>query len=80
MIQEYSSILSDIDLPGHNNEQTPTESSAGGTLIYISQNLSHKHRQILQIYCSIELESVFIELLIPNKKNTLLEFFMNTPL
>ena len=25
-----------IDLPGFNMEQTPTESSAGGTLIYIS--------------------------------------------
>ena len=27
-----------IDLPGFNIEQIPTESSAGGTLIYISQN------------------------------------------
>ena len=68
-ISANHSQTNDIDLPSPNIEQTPTESSSGGTLIYISQNLSYKHRQDLQIYCSIELESVFIELLIPNKKN-----------
>ena len=50
-----------IDLPGFNMEQTPTESSAGGTLIYISQSLSYKPRKDLQIYCPKELESTFIE-------------------
>ena len=52
-----------IDLPGLNMEQTPTESSAGGTLIYISQCLSYKPRKDLQIYCPKELKSTFIELL-----------------
>ena len=33
---------SNIHIPGYNTEQTPTESSAGGTLIYISQKLSYK--------------------------------------
>ena len=56
-----------IDLPGFNMEQTPTESSAGGTLIYISQSLSYKPRKDLQIYCPKDLESTFIELLIPNR-------------
>ena len=37
-------ITTNIELPGYNTEQTPTESSAGGTLIYISQNLSYKRR------------------------------------
>ena len=33
-----------IDLTGFNIEQTPTESSTGETLIYISQNFSYKPR------------------------------------
>ena len=37
-------ITTNIELPGYNTEQTPTESSAGGALIYISQNLSYKRR------------------------------------
>ena len=60
-----------IDLPDFNMEQNPTESSAGGTLIYISQSLSYKPRKNLQIYFPKELESIFIELLIPNKQSHL---------
>ena len=52
-------------------EQTPTESSAGGTLIYISQSLSYKPRKYLKIYCPKELEFTFIELLIPNRQSHL---------
>ena len=52
-------------------EQTPTESSVGGTLIYISQSLSYKPRKDLQMYCPKELDSTFIELLIPNRQNHL---------
>ena len=33
---------SNIHIPGYSNEQTPTQSSAGGSLIYISQNLITK--------------------------------------
>ena len=33
---------SNIHIPGYNIEQTPAESSAGGSLIYISQKLSYK--------------------------------------
>ena len=61
-----------IELPGYNIEQTPPESSAGGALIYISQNLSYKRRTDLQICCSKELESVFIEVMIPNKQSYIL--------
>ena len=35
-------LTTNIELPGYNIEQTPSESSAGGTLIYISQNLLYK--------------------------------------
>lgn len=56
-----------MDLPGYNIEQNPTESSAGGTFIYIyifiSQNLWYKRRTDLQICYPKELESVFIEII-----------------
>ena len=61
-----------IDLRGFNIEQTSTESYAGGTLIYISQNLSYKPRKDLQIYYPKEVESTFSEALIPNKKSHLI--------
>ena len=53
-------------------DQTPAESSAGGTLNYIYQSLSYKPRKDLQIYCPKELESTFIELLIPKKQSHLI--------
>ena len=59
-------------LPGFNIEQTPAESSAGGTLIYIPQNLSYKSRKDLQTYCPEQLESTLIEKLVPNKKSHLI--------
>ena len=68
-----------IDLPGYNTEQTPTESSPGGSLIYISECLSYKPQKDFHIYCAKELESVFIELLIPNKKNHLVGVIYKHP-
>ena len=58
-----------INLVGYNIEQTPTESSAGGVLFYISQMFSYKPRKDLQTYCPKKFESGFIELTIPNKPN-----------
>ena len=58
-----------MHIPGYNIEQTPTESSASGTLIYISQKLSYKNWLDLQIYHPKHLESTFIEILLPDKYN-----------
>ena len=58
-----------INLVGSNIEQAQTESSAGDVFLYISQNISYKPRKDLQIYSLKELESVFVELTIPNKPN-----------
>ena len=49
----------------------PMESSAGGTLLYISIHLSYKRRNDLCIYKSTELESTFIEILNPKKTNVI---------
>ena len=58
-------------MKGYSHESCPTESAAGGTLLYISNNLSYKPRNDLCIYKSKELESAFIEILSPKKTNVI---------
>ena len=50
-------------------EFTPTETSAGGTPLYIANHLSHKGRNDLNIYKKNELESTFVEIVNPRKSN-----------
>ena len=52
--------LSNFDLTNYVHEQTPTEASKGGTLLYISEELNYKTCKDLQIYKAKELESTFI--------------------
>ena len=54
-------------------EFTPTESSAGGTLLYVANYLSYNPRLGLHIYKSNELESTFIEVLNPKKSNIIID-------
>ena len=42
--------LSNNDLTNYVHEQTPTEASKGGTLLYISEELNYKTHNYLQIY------------------------------
>ena len=53
-------------------EYTPSESSKGGTLLYIDKNLRNISRSDLTLYKSKEIESSFIEVVESNKKNTIL--------
>ena len=46
-------------------EFTQTESPAGGTLLYIKNELSYKLRQDLFTHKSSELESTFIQIINP---------------
>ena len=71
-ITKNNSLTTNINIPGYNFEHTPTESKAGGSLMYISDKISYKLCNDLNIYCSKQLESVFIEVLIPNKQNQLI--------
>ena len=63
------------DFPIHGYEKffTPTESSAGGVSLYISESLSYKPRDDLSrsCYLSENLESIFVEIIIPNKANVI---------
>ena len=63
-ITKNNSLTTNVNIPGCNFEHTPTESKAGDALMYILDKISYKLRNDLNIYCSKQLESVFIEILI----------------
>ena len=64
-----TSVTQNIELSNYSFEHTPTESSAGGTLLYIANHLSYKTRSDLNIYKKFDLESTFVETVNPKKSN-----------
>ena len=52
--------LNSVQIPGYHFEFTPAECNNRGTAIYIKKGLKYKLRNILQIYKSKELESLYI--------------------
>ena len=60
-------------------EFTPTETSAGGTLLYIANHLSYKCHNDLNIYKKNELESTFTEIVNPRKSNILVGVIYRHP-
>ena len=58
---------SNIELESYKIVQCPTESTKGGSLLYISKNLEFVERPDLKIYQANELESVFVEIEGKNK-------------
>ena len=77
-ITKNISLTNNLTMNNFSFEFTPTESSAGGTLLYVANHLSYKPRLDLNIYKSNELESTFIEILNP-KKLILLCFIYKHP-
>ena len=67
------SITSNLSLNNYSLVFTPTESSAGGTLLYIAHHLSHKPRHDLNMYRKSELEFTFIEVISSQKSNIIIE-------
>ena len=63
------SKLCNISLKNYAVKSTPTESSKGGTLLYIAHHLSYKPRSDPNIYKKSELESTFVETIIPERSN-----------
>ena len=61
----------DYNIEGYSVEFTPTESSAGGALLYVSNNLIYFPRSDLSeiLYKPRELESVFLEISFSSKSN-----------
>ena len=68
-IQKGIDPLININLPNYQYLHTPTESTKGGTLIYISNKLIFKPRPDLEIYQAKDIESTFTEIIMPKGKN-----------
>ena len=49
-IARQVSLLNNLNLNNYSSELTPTETSAGGTLLYIANHLSYKCHNDLNIY------------------------------
>ena len=64
--------VKDITLSKYEIQDTPTEASKGGTLLYISKKLNYKRRKDLEIYESKRIESTFIEIINENGKNAII--------
>ena len=71
--------LKNINLQNYNIQYTPTESNKGGSLLYISTDLSYKTRNDLKMYKSKELESIFIEIINKKGKNTIVGCIYKDP-
>ena len=79
-ITKSNTLKTNIDIPGYNIEHTPTESKAGGCLLYISDKIPYKLRSDLNVYCLKQLESVLIELLLSNKPSQIIATIYKHPL
>lgn len=68
----HSSLSShNVNLPGYSFLSTPTESSAGGTALYIANSIKSKVRDDLSssLYLANFIESTFAELAPENQTN-----------
>ena len=79
IILKDTNLSKNINIYNYSVEFTPTESHAGGTLLYINNKLSYKLRQDLCIYKSSELESTFIEIINPKKTNIIIGCIYRPP-
>ena len=71
----------DYSISGYSHFSTPTESTAGGVILYISNTLAFKPRLDLSstLYSSKLLESVFVEIINPNKPNSIVGVIYRHP-
>ena len=74
-ITKQVSLSNDLYLNNYSFEFTPTETSAGGTLLYIANHLSYKCRNDLNIYKKINLNLLLLKLSIQKSQILLWESF-----
>ena len=68
-ILKSQSLNTYVSLQNYVIEQTPTESTAGGALLYTNKKHSYKTRPDLAIYKPKKLESIFVEAVLLMKSN-----------
>ena len=69
-IKRKEKVLSNIEIPNYKVEQCSAESANDGELLYIKNDTTYKVRNDLKMYKSKNLESIFIEIINTNNKNT----------
>ena len=73
------SLLNNLNLNNYSFEFTPTETSAGGTLLYINNHLSYKCFNDINIYKNNKLESTFIKIANSRKSNIIVGVIYRHP-
>ena len=76
-ITKQTFLTTNINLKNYAIEFAPTESSAGGSFLYIASQWPYKPHPDLNIYKSNQLESTFIEIINPKKVILSLVVFTN---
>ena len=71
--------LSNINMNNYSYKYTPTESYKGVTLLDIGKNLQYILKSDLILYKSKEVESYFIEIIEPKKKNAIVGCIYKQP-
>jgi len=66
------SSTNNINIDGYNHEDCYTETSRGGTRIYVSEEFSYLPRNDLQLYKKGELESTFVEIISQKGPNSVI--------
>ena len=72
-------LLNYLNLNNYFFEFTPSETSAGGTILYIANHLSYKCCNVLNIYKNNKLESTFIEVVNPENSNIIVGVIYRHP-
>ena len=76
-ITKQVSLLNNLNLNNYSFEFTPTETSAGGTLLYIANHLSYKCRNDLNIYKKMNFNLLLLKLSFQKNQISLWESFMD---
>ena len=78
-ISEKTSVISNVNLNNYSFESTPTEPSAGGTMLYISNHLSHKPQTNLNMCKKINYNLLLLKYLILKRATLLSALSINIP-
>ena len=78
-ITKKAALISNLNLQNYSFEFTPTESNAGGTLLYIPNHLSYNPRTDLNLNIANQLESTFIEIINSGKSNIIVNCLYKHP-
>ena len=78
-LQKSKQHITNISLPNYVYEHTPTESSKGGTLLYLDKHFKYKLRKDLNIYHKGMIESILVEIINKDEKKYGGRLHLQTP-